>query len=174
MVRGEAASPEPYQTVSTVYFILGILRTDPWSQGQWREKKWRKVPCPRKQRDGRSLNPGVWGVSPSVTHASTGITEISISGFIYSGSRNGKIYLNNYWMKFLWYPIIVFLYNVTVTRNTHPVWHCPQKSCACNLQISQLSVCRKLANRSRRLRWFPKLTLESLANEKTDNEYNLR
>ena len=47
MVRGEAASMrreasrgknnrsslEPYQTVSTVYFILGILRTDLWSQG---------------------------------------------------------------------------------------------------------------------------------------------
>ena len=48
MVRGEAASTkreapreknnvlspsgEPYQTVSTVYFILGILRTDLWSQ----------------------------------------------------------------------------------------------------------------------------------------------
>ena len=27
------ASREPYQTVSTVYFILGILRTDLWSQG---------------------------------------------------------------------------------------------------------------------------------------------
>ena len=26
-------SREPYQTVSTVYFILGILRTDLWSQG---------------------------------------------------------------------------------------------------------------------------------------------
>ena len=26
-------SPEPYQTVSMVYFILGILRTDLWSQG---------------------------------------------------------------------------------------------------------------------------------------------
>ena len=25
---------EPYQTVSTVYFILGILRTDLWSQGR--------------------------------------------------------------------------------------------------------------------------------------------
>ena len=25
-------SREPYQTVSTVYFILGILRTDLWSQ----------------------------------------------------------------------------------------------------------------------------------------------
>ena len=34
---------EPYQTVSTVYFILGILRTDLWSQGTlyptlWLEK----------------------------------------------------------------------------------------------------------------------------------------
>ena len=26
-------SREPYQTISTVYFILGILRTDLWSQG---------------------------------------------------------------------------------------------------------------------------------------------
>ena len=46
MVRGEAASKrreaaekkitsrELYQTVSTVYFILGILRTDLWSQGR--------------------------------------------------------------------------------------------------------------------------------------------
>ena len=130
MVRREAASPEPYQTVSTLYFILGMLRTDLWSQGQWREKKWRKVPCPRKQRDRRGLNPGSWGVSPSATHAFPGLTEISISRLTYSGSRNGKICLNNYWMNFLWYPIIVFLYNVTVTRNTHPVWHCPQKSCS--------------------------------------------
>ena len=49
MVRGEAASTrreasrgknnrpslEPYQTVGTVYFILGILKTDLWSQGTW-------------------------------------------------------------------------------------------------------------------------------------------
>ena len=35
MIRGEAASTrEPYQTVSTVYLILGILRTDLWSQGR--------------------------------------------------------------------------------------------------------------------------------------------
>ena len=43
MVRSEAASTrpkasvqsrEPYQTESTVYFILGILRTDLWSQGR--------------------------------------------------------------------------------------------------------------------------------------------
>ena len=39
MVRGEAASTrhevsrEPYQTVSTVHFKLGIFRTDLWSQG---------------------------------------------------------------------------------------------------------------------------------------------
>jgi len=44
IVGGEAASTkreapreknnrEPYQTVSTVYFILGVLRTDLWSQG---------------------------------------------------------------------------------------------------------------------------------------------
>ena len=26
-------SREPYQTVSTVYFLLGIMRTDLWSQG---------------------------------------------------------------------------------------------------------------------------------------------
>ena len=68
----------------------------------------------------------------------------------------------------------LFSYTMLPSHGTHPVWHCPQKSCACNLQISQLSACRKLANQSRRLRWFPKLTLESLANEKTDNEYNLQ
>ena len=39
ILRGEAASRrrevsrEPYKPVSTVYFILGILRTDLWSQG---------------------------------------------------------------------------------------------------------------------------------------------
>ena len=38
MARGEAVSTgatsrEPYQIVSTVYFLLGILRTDLWSQG---------------------------------------------------------------------------------------------------------------------------------------------
>ena len=27
-------SREPYQTISTVYFILGILRTGPWSQAR--------------------------------------------------------------------------------------------------------------------------------------------
>ena len=26
---------EPYQTVSTAYFIVGILRTDLWSQGKF-------------------------------------------------------------------------------------------------------------------------------------------
>jgi len=46
--RREKASREPYQTVSTVYFILGILRTDLWKQGiarAEREKK-RKKPFP--------------------------------------------------------------------------------------------------------------------------------
>ena len=44
MVRGETTSTrrkapwdeknnEPYQTVGTVYFTLGVLRTDLWSQG---------------------------------------------------------------------------------------------------------------------------------------------
>ena len=32
-VRCSLSNREPYQTVSTVYFILGILRTDLWSQG---------------------------------------------------------------------------------------------------------------------------------------------
>ena len=43
MIRGEAASTrreEPYQTVSTVYFILGILRTDLWSQGKFMAILW--------------------------------------------------------------------------------------------------------------------------------------
>ena len=31
--RRREASREPYKPVSTVYFILGILRTDLWSQG---------------------------------------------------------------------------------------------------------------------------------------------
>ena len=31
--RNKSPSREPYQTVSTVYFILGILRTDFWRQG---------------------------------------------------------------------------------------------------------------------------------------------
>ena len=35
MVRDEAASTrrDPYETVGTVHFILGILRTDLWTQG---------------------------------------------------------------------------------------------------------------------------------------------
>ena len=35
MIRDEAASTrrEPYETVNTVHFILGILRTDLWTQG---------------------------------------------------------------------------------------------------------------------------------------------
>ena len=41
----------------------------------WRETNWSKVPCLRKQRDGRGWNPrtsrsGVRGVNHSVTHAS--------------------------------------------------------------------------------------------------------
>ena len=37
IVCGEAASTrrKAYQTVSTVYFILGVLRTDHWSQGNF-------------------------------------------------------------------------------------------------------------------------------------------
>ena len=58
MVRSEAASTkreapreknnvlspsgEPYQTVSTVYFILGILRTDLWSQSSTDRRPVRK------------------------------------------------------------------------------------------------------------------------------------
>ena len=30
----ESPSREPYRTVRTVYFILGILRTDLWSQSK--------------------------------------------------------------------------------------------------------------------------------------------
>ena len=35
LILGEISAPsrEPYQTVSAVYFILGILITDLWSQG---------------------------------------------------------------------------------------------------------------------------------------------
>ena len=61
MVRGEAASTkrevpreknnvlppsrEPYQTVSTVYFILGILRTDLWNQSSADLSPVRKKPA---------------------------------------------------------------------------------------------------------------------------------
>ena len=43
MIRCEAVSTrreEPYQTVSTVYFILGILRTDLRSQGKFMAILW--------------------------------------------------------------------------------------------------------------------------------------
>ena len=148
MVRGEAASPEPYQTVSTVYFILGILRTDLWCQGQWRDKKWRKVPCPRKQRDGRGLSLGVWGVSPSATHASTGLTEMFTSGFTYSGSRNGKIYLLNYWMKFLWYPIRLFSYTMLTSHGTHILFDITLRNHAVRLQSTESIICLRKTGKS--------------------------
>ena len=47
-VQSDERKREPYQTVRTVYFILGILRTDLWNQGTARaerEKK-RKKPFP--------------------------------------------------------------------------------------------------------------------------------
>ena len=37
----DAPFRQPYQTVSSVYFILGILRTDLWSQGTVK----RFIPC---------------------------------------------------------------------------------------------------------------------------------
>ena len=39
-------SPKPYQTISTVYFILDILRTDLWSQGTAPEDfRWKFSPA---------------------------------------------------------------------------------------------------------------------------------
>ena len=110
-------------------FHIRYFENGPLEPGSVKREKVKKSSLSKETTWRARVNPGVWGVSPSATHASTGLTEISISGFTYSGSRNGKIYLNNYWMKFLWYLIIVFLYIVIVTGNTHPVWHCPQKSC---------------------------------------------
>ena len=129
-----------------------------------KETKWTKVPCPRKQRDGRGLNPGVWGVYRSATHASTGLTEISISRFTYSGSRNGKIYLNNHWMKFLWYP-----HCYRHTEHTASLTLPSEIAMLVQfIHISQLS-----ASRYVNCVGFPKLTVGSLATEKTDDEYNL-
>ena len=108
------------------YFENGTLEP-----GSVKREKVEKSPLSKETTPRASLEPrSSWDVSPSATHASTGLTEISISRLTYSGSRNGKIYLNNYWMKLLWYPITVFLYNIIFTRNTHSVWHCPQKSCS--------------------------------------------
>ena len=50
-----------------------------------REKMDSEVPCLRKQRDGRGLNPGVWDVNRSVKHAST---EEHQANFKHKGERN--------------------------------------------------------------------------------------
>ena len=111
-------------------FHIRYFENGPLEPGTVRREKVEKSPLSKETTWRAKLEPRSLRCYPSATHTSTGITEISISGFTYSGSRNGKIYLNNYWMNLLWYPIIVLLYNVTVTRNTHPVWHCPQTSCS--------------------------------------------
>ena len=48
VARGEAASPEPYQTVSTVYFILGIFENGPLEPGSVKREKVEKRPLSKE------------------------------------------------------------------------------------------------------------------------------
>ena len=96
--------------------------------------KWRQGPClSRKQRDG-------WGLSPRPPDSEFEVLAplpltppLGSPKYLFPDSdilaREMIKYSRTELLdEILWHPIVILLYTITVPRNTHPVWHCPQKT----------------------------------------------
>ena len=120
---GRNASPSEGYPLAGTHLFTCAKRDKVEKSSLSKETTW------RARLESRTPRSVVWDVSPSATHASTaGLTEISISGFRFLAREMVKYSWTELLDEILWHPMVILLYTITVPRNTHPVWHCPQKS----------------------------------------------